>query len=123
MYRGDQVKIIELVNRLRAKVYQHSTHPDLFHDMGGDVGVEFSYHTCRSWTRWLEWCTPSLIRNCLVKEVVRVVEALLFDEGPVFTNGAKTIGDTFIEKLSEVKIRRRFLTSPTPFSSQLLSLT
>ena len=33
--KGDRVKIIELVNRLRAEVYQHSTHPDLFHDMGG----------------------------------------------------------------------------------------
>ena len=51
--RGDRVKIIELVNRLCAEVYQHSTHPDHFHDMGGMVGVEFSYHTRRSWTRWL----------------------------------------------------------------------
>ena len=51
--RWDWVKIIELVDRLCAKVYQHSTHPDLFHDMGGEVGVEFSYHTHRSWTRWL----------------------------------------------------------------------
>ena len=51
--RGDRVKIIELVNRLRAEVYQHSTYPDLFHDIGGEVGVEFSYHTRRSWTRWL----------------------------------------------------------------------
>ena len=51
--RGDRVQIIELVDRLRAEVYQHSTHPDLFHDMGGEVGVEFSYHTRRSWTRWL----------------------------------------------------------------------
>ena len=33
--KGDRVKIIELVNRLRAEVYEHSTHPDLFHDMGG----------------------------------------------------------------------------------------
>ena len=51
--RWDRVKIIELVDRLCAEVYQHSLHPDLFHDMGGEVGVEFSYHTCRSWTRWL----------------------------------------------------------------------
>ena len=28
--RGDRVKIIELVDRLRAEVYQHTTHPDLF---------------------------------------------------------------------------------------------
>ena len=51
--KGDRVKIIELVNRLRVEVYQHSTHPDLFQDMGGEFGVEFSYHTRRSWTRWL----------------------------------------------------------------------
>ena len=46
--RGDWVKIIELVDRLRTEVYQHPTHPDLFHDMGGEVGVEFLYHTRRS---------------------------------------------------------------------------
>ena len=51
--RGYQVRIIELVDRLHAEVYQHTTHPDLFDDMGGEVGVEFSYHTRRSWTRWL----------------------------------------------------------------------
>ena len=43
--RGDRVEIIELVDRLRVEVYQHPMHPDLFHDMGGEVGVEFSYHT------------------------------------------------------------------------------
>ena len=37
--RGDGVKIIELVDRLRAELYQHSPHPDLFYDMGGEVGV------------------------------------------------------------------------------------
>ena len=51
--RGDRVKIIELVDRLRAEVYQHTTHSDLFDDMGGEVGIEFSNHTRRSWTRWL----------------------------------------------------------------------
>ena len=51
--RWDWVKIIKLVDRLRAEVYQHATHPNLFHDLGGEVGVEFSYHTRRSWTRWL----------------------------------------------------------------------
>ena len=52
-FRGDRVKIIELVDRLRTEVYQHTTHSDLFDDVGGEVGVEFSYHTRRSWTRWL----------------------------------------------------------------------
>ena len=51
--RGDRVEIIELVDRLRVEVYQHTTHPDLFDDIGGEVGVEFSYHSRRSWTRWL----------------------------------------------------------------------
>ena len=51
--RGHWVKIVKLVDRLRVEVYQHTTHPDLFDDVGGEVGVEFSYHTRRSWTRWL----------------------------------------------------------------------
>ena len=51
--RWDRIKIIELVDRLRAEAYQHSMHPDLFYDMGGEVGKEFSHHTHRSWTRWL----------------------------------------------------------------------
>ena len=51
--RGDRVKIIELVDRLCAEVYQHTKHSNLFDDMGGEVGVEFSYHTRCNWTRWL----------------------------------------------------------------------
>ena len=51
--RGDRVSIIKLVDRLRAEVYQHTTHPDLFDDLGGEVCIEFSYHTHRSWTRLL----------------------------------------------------------------------
>ena len=39
--RGDQVKIIEVVYRLRAEVYQHTTHLNLFDNMGREVGVEF----------------------------------------------------------------------------------
>ena len=50
---GNWVKIIELVDRLCAEVYQHPTHPDLLHDMEGEVGVEFPYHTRRSWMRRL----------------------------------------------------------------------
>ena len=51
--REDRVKIIKLVDRLCAEFYQHTTHPDLFDDVGGEVGIEFSYHTHHSWTRWL----------------------------------------------------------------------
>ena len=46
--RGDRVKIIEMVDRRRAEVYQHPTHLDLFHNMGSEVGIEFPYHTRRS---------------------------------------------------------------------------
>ena len=117
--RGDQVKIIELVDRLRGKFYQHTMHPDLFDDMGGEVGVEFSYHTRRSWTRWLAKRPPSLSRNVLAKEIVGVVEAIFLDEGPILTYGTKPIGGNFIDKFRDVKIRRRVLTGPTLFSGQL----
>ena len=40
----DRVKVIILVDRPRAKVYQYAVHPNLFHDMGGEISVEFSYH-------------------------------------------------------------------------------
>ena len=46
--RGDRIKIIKLVDRLRAEVYQHTPHTDLLDDVGGKVGVEFSHHTHRS---------------------------------------------------------------------------
>ena len=49
--REDKIKIVKLVDRLRAEVYQHTSHPDLLDDVGGEVGVEFSQHTHRSWTR------------------------------------------------------------------------
>ena len=116
------VKIVKLVDRLRAEVYQHATHPDLFDDMGGEVGVEFSYHTRRSWTRWLAKRPLSLSRNGLAKEIVGVVKALFLDEGPILTYGTQSIGDTFIDKFCDVEIRRRVLTGPTPFSGQLWTL-
>ena len=49
----DRVKVIILVDRPCAKVYQHAVHLNLFHDMGGEIGVEFLYHARCSWTRWL----------------------------------------------------------------------
>ena len=57
--QGDIIKIIKVIDRLRAKVYQHTPHPDLLDDVGGEVGVEFSHHTHRSWMRWLAKCSPS----------------------------------------------------------------
>ena len=37
---GDRIKIIKLVDRLRAEVYQHTPHPDLLDNVGGEVGVD-----------------------------------------------------------------------------------
>ena len=104
------------------KVYQHTTHPDLFDDVGGEVGVEFSYHTRRSWTRWLAKRPPYLSRNGLAKEIVGVVEALFLDKGPILAYGTESIGGTFIEKIGDVEGRSQVLTGQTHFSGQLLTL-
>ena len=79
--RGDKIKIIKLVNRLRAEVYQHTLHPDFLDYVGGEVGVEFLHHTHRSWTRWLTKRPPSLGRNSLPEEIVGMVKAPFFDKG------------------------------------------
>ena len=101
-----------MVDRLCGKFYQHTTHPDLFDYMGSKVGVEFSYHTRRSWTRWLAKRQPSLSRNGLAKEIVGVVEALFLYEGSILTDRAKPIDGTFIEKFGNVESRSRVFTSP-----------
>ena len=50
---GNWVKVIILVDRLHAEVYQHSTHSNLFQNVGGEIGVKFSYHTRGSGVRRL----------------------------------------------------------------------
>ena len=122
-FRGDRIKIIKLVDRLCAEVYQHTPHLDLLDDVGGEVGVEFSHHTHHNWTRWLAKSPPSLGRNSLSKEVVEVVEALFFDKGPVLKYGAEPIGGTLVDKPRDIESRGRVLADPTPFSRQLLPLT
>ena len=47
--RGDWFKVKVLVDRLRAEVYQHPAHSNLFQNMGGEIGIKFSYHNCGSW--------------------------------------------------------------------------
>ena len=47
------VKVIILVDRLRGEVYQHSAHSNLFQNVGGEIGVKFSYHTRGSGVRRL----------------------------------------------------------------------
>ena len=108
--RGDKIKIIKLIDRFRAEVYQHTQHPDLLDDVGGEVGLELSHHTHHSWTRLLAKHSPSLGRNSLAKEVVGVVETLFFDKGPVLADGVKLIGGTLIEKPRDIQIRGRILT-------------
>ena len=40
--RGNWFKVIIFVDRLRAEVYQHPAHPNIFQNMGGEIGVNFS---------------------------------------------------------------------------------
>ena len=68
--RGDRIKNVKLVDIFRAEVYQHTPHPDFLDYVGGEVGVEFSHHTHRSWTRWLAKRRPFLGRNSLVEKVI-----------------------------------------------------
>ena len=49
--RGDMVKIIIVIDRLRTEVDQHTPYSNLLDDVGGEIGVEFSHHTHRSWMR------------------------------------------------------------------------
>ena len=121
--RGDMIKIIKVVDRLRTEVYQHTPHPDLLDDVGSEVDVEFSHHTHRSWMRWLAKCPPSLGRNSLVEEVVRVMETLFFSKRSVLADGAEPIGDTLVNGPRDIEIQGRVLTGPTPFGRQLLPLT
>ena len=121
--RGDRIKIIKLVDRLRAEVYQRTPHPDFLDDVGGEVGVEISHHTHRSWTRWLAKRPLSLGRNSLAEKVIGVVETLFFDKGSVLEDGAEPIGGTFVDKPRDIESRGRVLTGPTSFSRQLLPLT
>ena len=70
------VKIIMVIDRLRTEVNQHPPHSNFLDDVGGEIGVEFSHHTHRSWMRWLAKCSPSLGRNSFAEKVVRVMKTL-----------------------------------------------
>ena len=121
--QGDKIKIIKLVDRLHTEVYQHTPHPDFLDDVGGEVGVEFSHHTHRSWMRWLTKRPPSLGRNSLAEKVIGVVETLFFDKGSVLADGVELIDGTFVDKPRDIESRGRVLAGPTPFSRQHLPLT
>ena len=96
--RGDMVKIIIVIDRLRTEVDQHTPHSNLLDDVGGEIGVEFSHHTHCSWMRWLAKCSPSLSLNSFAEEAVRVMKTLFLDKRSVLADGAKPIGDPLIDK-------------------------
>ena len=121
--RRDRFEVIKLVDRLRVEVYQHAAHPNLFHDMGGEIGVEFPYHALRSWTRQLAQGLPSLSSNSFAEEVLGVVKPLFLNEGTVFANEAELLCRTFIDKLGMVICMGGLVTSPPSLSGQLLALT
>ena len=101
--RGNWFKVIVLVDRLRAEVYQHPVHPNLLQNMGGEIRVEFSHYTCGSWCKRVAQCLPPPVRNCLAKEVVGVVKPLLLNKLPIFWNEAELLGCTLIEKVIMVR--------------------
>ena len=58
--RWDMLEAIVAIDRLRAEVDQYTSHPDLFEDVGGEVGVEFPNYTHGRWARRLAQSTPTL---------------------------------------------------------------
>ena len=121
--RGDMIKIIIVIDRLRIEVDQHTPHSNLLDDVGGEIGVEFSHHTHRSWMRWLAKCSPSLGRNSFAEEVVRVMKTLFLNKRSVLEDGAEPIGGTLIDKPRYIIIGGRILTGSTPLCRQLLPLS
>ena len=118
--RGDMIKIIIVIDRLRTEVDQHPSHSNFLNDVGGEIVIEFSHHTHRRWMRWLAKCPPSLGRNRLAEKIIRVVETLFLNERTVLTNGAEPIGDTLVNEPRDIVIWGRVLTGPTPLGRQLL---
>ena len=118
--QGDMIQIIIMIDRLRTEVDQYTPHSNLFDNVGGEIGVEFSHHTHRSWMRWLAKCSPSLSHNSFAEEVVRVMKPLLLDKRSVLADGVEPIGGTLVHEPRDIIIWGRVLTSPTPLGRQLL---
>ena len=118
--RRDMIKIIIVIDRLRTGFDQHPPHSNLFDDVGGEIGLEFSHHAHHHWMRWLAKCSPSLGRNRLAEKIIRVVETLFLNERTILTNGAESIGGTLVNEPRDIVIWGRVLTGPTPLGRQLL---
>ena len=113
-------KTIIAIDRLCTEVDQYSPHSNFLEDVGGEIDVEFSHHTHRSWMRWLAKSLPSLSRNRFAEKVVRVMKTLFLDKRTVLVDGAEPIGGTLVHEPRDVIIWGRVLTSPTPLGRQLL---
>ena len=118
--RWDMGKTIIAIDQLRTEVDQYSPHSNFLEDVGGEIGVEFSHHTHRSWMRWLAKSSPSLSRNSFAEKVVWVIKTLFLDKQSVLADGAEPIGGTLVHEPRDIIIWGRVLTSPTPLGRQLL---
>ena len=121
--RGNWFKVIVPVDRIRAEVYQHPTHPNPLQYMGGEIGVELSHHAYGSWCRRLAQRPPPFVRNRSAKEVVRVVKPLLLNKRHILGNEAELLRHTLIDKLFMVITTCGLFTSPTSLGSHLLPLS
>ena len=118
--RWDMLEAIVAIDRLRAEVDQYTSHPDLFEDVGGEVGVEFPNYAHGSWARGLAQSTPTLGLDSFAKKIVGVVKPLLLNEGSVFANYAKPIRGIRVYKTRGIECGSRGLAGPTPLGRQLL---
>ena len=121
--RGDMGKTIIAIDRLRTEVDQYSPHSNFLEDVGGEIGVEFSHHTHRSWMRWLAKSSPSLSRNSFAEKFVRVMKTLFLDKRSVLAVGAEPIGGTLVHEPRDIIIWGRVLTGSTPLGRILLPFT
>ena len=69
--RWDMLEAIVAIDRLRAEVDQYTSHPDLFEDVGGEVGVEFPNYAHGRWARGLAQSAPTLGLDSFTKKSSR----------------------------------------------------
>ena len=89
----NQLEVIKLINRIHIEVYQNPTHSDFFSTW--EAKLVYNSHTtivaadlggCQSTFH------PLFAIVSLVKEVIKVVKAILFDEGTVLGDEAEFLG-------------------------------
>ena len=112
------LEVIVSVDRLHTEVYHNPAHPDPFQHVGGEIGIELSYHTRGNRSRRLEKRPPSLIRNGFAKEIIGVVKPLLLDEKPILRDEAEFLDLTLIDKFLMIVIMSGLFTCPTSFLAQ-----